>query len=205
MGPPTVNTPAVQAEASFLPSLGSPGNSQLQGATYLPVPSSNEFAGYPGSRSAGSSVIGDSRSNSPYPDSSLLGQNSSRSSSAQPRVMNWSPTPMEWSADRQNTFNMWIARLTALAGLPLCWIENPEFILFCQEFVHPAAIVPGRKAMTNRILPTLKRDFRKRAQAVIRKGATATIQSDGWSAINDHHLNAFMMTVEKKVCNVMHS
>ena len=100
---------------------------------------------------------------------------------------------------------MRIARLTASAGLPLCWIENPEFILFCQEFVHPAAIVPGRKAMTNRILPTLKRDFRKRAQAVIRKGATATIQSDGWSAINDHHLNAFMMTVEKKVCNVMHS
>jgi hypothetical protein len=105
----------------------------------------------------------------------------------------------EWSVDRQNTFNTRIGRLTASAGLPLCWIENPEFILFCQEFVHPAANVPGRKALTNRILPTIRRDFRKKAQVAIRTGAMATIQSDGWSAINDHHLNAFMMTVETKV------
>lgn len=205
MGPPEVAFPVVQSEASCSLPLGTPGDLQQQETTYLPVPSSNELTVYVGSMSAGSLVIGDSWSNSPYPESSLLGQGSSRSSSVQLHAMNWSPTPMEWSADQQDTFNMWLGWLTASAGLPIYWIENPELILLCQEFIHPAAIVPGRKAMTNRILPALNRDFQKRAQAVINEGAPATIQSDSWSAINDHHLNAFMMTVEKKVCSVLHT
>ena len=107
----------------------------------------------------------------------------------------------EWTPNRQNTFNTRLGRLTASTGFQVSWIENPEFILFCQEFVNPAANVPSQKAMTHRILPTIKREFRKKAQASIKRGSKATIQGDGWSAINEHHLNVFIMTVEQKVCD----
>jgi hypothetical protein len=107
--------------------------------------------------------------------------------------------PIEWSADQQHVFDMRLGRLTASATLAMSWIENPEFLLFCLEFVHPSANVPSRKAMRRRILPALRREFRKKAQAAIKRGSMATIQGDGWSAINEHHLNAFMMTVEQKV------
>ena len=203
MGPPVFAMPLNQAGVSSFQSLGIPGTLQPQGTSYLPVGFPNELGIYSESRSSASSVRGDSQSNSPYPESFLL-QSNLRSSSVQPVHAASRTSPMEWSADRQNTFNMRIGRLTASAGLPLCWIENPEFILFCQEFIHPAANVPGRKALTNRILPTIRRDFRKKAQAATREGAMATIQADGWSAINDHHLNAFMMTVDRKVCNSLY-
>ena len=121
------------------------------------------------------------------------------SSSVLAHSMNHNPLS-EWSADRQHTFNIRLGRLTASAGLPISWIENLEFLLFCQEFIHPAANVPSRKVLIHQVLPSIRRDFQKQAQTSIKKGSNATIQSDGWGAINDHHLNAFMMTVEQKVC-----
>ena len=192
MGPPTI------ALVQDPPPPGAVENQQLN---YLPVPVTSGLSGYLGSMSSGSSVRGDSRSNSPYPESSR--QTSSRSSSVQPYPINYNSL-IEWSADRQNTFNMRLGRLMASAGLPMSWIENPEFILFCQEFIHPGASILGRKALSRRILPAIRRDFQKRAQEEIEKGALATIQSDGWSAINEHHLNAFMMTVERKVHGALH-
>ena len=202
MGPPTMAIPLVWTEAPGLLPLEASHGPQSQGNIYLPVPFMDESTIYSGSRSSGSSMRGDSRANSPYPDSLLLRQSRSRSSSVATHSVNCN-SQMEWSADRQNTFNTRLGRLTASAGLPISWIENPEFILFCQEFVHSSASVPSRKVLTNRILPTIKREFRKRAQAEIKEGSMATIQGDGWSAINEHHLNAFMMTVEQKVCEIL--
>jgi len=198
MGPPTIAIPIIQDGIPSLLPLDPPQGLHLHGNAYLPLPFVNPPTTQSGSTSSGISVRGDSRTNSPYPDSILLRQSGSRSSSMAAYSMNHNP-PGEWSADRQNTFNTRLGRLTASAGLPISWIENPEFILFCQEFVHQSASVPSRKVMTRRILPNIKREFKKKAQAAIKEGSKATIQGDGWSAINDHHLNAFMMAVERKV------
>ena len=200
MGPPTFAIPVIQDGVTSLLPLDTPQGSQPHGTPYLPVPFVGVPASYPGSISSGASTRGDSRSNSPYPDGFLLRRSGSRSSSVAAYSANHNSLT-EWTTDRQNTFNTRLGRMTASATLPISWIENPELILFCQEFVHPSAIVPSRKVMTRRILPAIKREFRKKAQALIKRGSKATIQGDGWSAINEHHLNAFMMTVEQKVCN----
>ena len=215
----TVAFPAVQdGTPNFLPldvTQGTPGPG------YLPIPFVNAPNFYQGPTSSGGSTPAESRANSPYPDSLIIRQSGSRSSSvarssrssavrSSSIARSSSVTAhsanrnshAEWSVDRQNTFNTRLGRLTASAGLPISWIENPEFTLFCQEFVHPSANIPSRKVLTRRILPTIKREFRKKAQAAIKRGSNATIQGDGWSAINEHHLNAFMMTVERKVCHV---
>jgi hypothetical protein len=197
MGPPTIAIPLVQARTSNLLPLDTFQGPQPHGV-YLPVPFVNDPASISGSRSSGSSVGGSSRANSPYLDSLPVWQKTSRSSSVASYSMN-RDRPIEWSADQQHVFDMRLGRLTASATLAMSWIENPEFLLFCLEFVHPSANVPSRKAMRRRILPALRREFRKKAQAAIKRGSMATIQGDGWSAINEHHLNAFMMTVEQKV------
>ena len=195
MGPPIIQ----DGMASFLPLEVTP-SVQRHGNAYLPIPFANQQMVPSASTSPGTSVRGDSRANSPYPDSILFRHSGSRSSS----VMTYSVghnSLAEWSPNQQNTFNTRLGRLMASAGLPLSWIENLEFLLFCQEFVHPSANVPSRKVLTRWILPTIRREFRKMAQAAIKDGSKVTIQADGWSATNDHHLNAFMMTVERKVCN----
>lgn len=198
MGPPTIAIPIIQDGMTGFLSVNTAQSLQPHRGTYLPLPFTNQQMIPSGSMPSGASVRGDSRASSPYPDNILFQQNSSRSSSVSAYSMSHNSLA-EWSADRQNTFNTRLGRLTASAGLPLSWIENPEFLLLCQEFVHPSANVPSRKVLTRRILPAIQREFRKRAQAAIKKGSKATVQADGWSAINDHHLNAFMITVEQKV------
>lgn len=197
MGPPTIAIPIIQEGATSLLPIDTSQGPQLHGNFYLPLPFTNQQITPSGSGSSGASVRG-SRTNSPYPDIFLPRRSGSRSSSVAASSMNYDSFT-EWSTDRQNMFNTRLGRLTASAGLPISWIENPEFLLFCQEFVHPSAVVPSRKVMTNRILPNINREFRKKAQAVIRPGSKATVQADGWTAVNDHHLNAFMMTVDQKV------
>ena len=208
--PVTFAIPAVQDTTPNLLPFDAPQGTP--GTSYLPIPFVNRPNYYQGSISSYSTPA-ESQSNSPYPDSLILRQSGSRSSSvarSSSIARSSSVTAhsvnqnshAEWSVDRQNTFNTRLGRLTASAGLPISWIENPEFALFCQEFVHPSANVPSRKVLTHQILPTIKREFRKKAQAAIKRGSNATIQGDGWSAINEHHLNAFMMTVERKVCHV---
>ena len=213
MAPPTIVIPVIQdgtptflplnatqdGTPTFLP-LNAAQDPQQHGNAYLPLPLVDRQMSSSGSISSGTSTRGDTRPNSPYPDSVHLQQSGSRSSSIMGHSMNRNPLG-EWPTDRQNTFNTRLGRLTASAGLSLGWVENPEFILFCQEFVHPSAVVPSRKVLTHRILPSVKREFRKNAQAATMEGSKATVQADGWSAINDHHLNAFMMTVDRKVCN----
>jgi hypothetical protein len=75
----------------------------------------------------------------------------------------------EWTPDQQNTFNTQLGQLTASAGFQVSWIENLEFILFCQEFVNPTSNLLSQKVMTHWILPTIKREFQKKAQASIRQ------------------------------------
>lgn len=103
-----------------------------------------------------------------------------------------------WTSSHQKRFETRIARLTASAGLPLAWVDNPEWHAFVEDF-FPAAKSPSRKVLTNRLIPTAVAEFHAEAKAAAR-GCDATIQSDGWTGVNHHHLIAFMITVDGKVC-----
>jgi hypothetical protein len=108
------------------------------------------------------------------------------------------PDTHTWSSVRQKQFENAIACLTASAGLPLSWVDNAEWIAFVDE-VLPAARSPSRKVLTNRLIPTAVAEFQAAAK-VEANGREATIQADGWTGVNHHHLIAFMITVDGKVC-----
>ncbi|KAI9061407.1 hypothetical protein FKP32DRAFT_1728495 [Trametes sanguinea] len=105
--------------------------------------------------------------------------------------------PEQWTAARQSLFESYMIRLTASAGLPFSWIENPVWLSFCDEFL-PSAKVPSRTTLSRRLLRDEVKLFR--TQAVKRTaGANATLQADGWTGINNHHLVAFMLTGKREV------
>ena len=103
----------------------------------------------------------------------------------------------EWSQELQARFETQIARLTASAGLPLTWVDNPEWIDFVHQFL-PAAKSPSRKILTTRLIPCLAKDYCRLAKDSSRD-QNATIQANGWTGGNFHHLLAFMIAVGKKV------
>ena len=106
-------------------------------------------------------------------------------------------TGQPWSPELQKTFENRIARLTAAAGLPLSWVDNPEWIDFIHEFL-PWAASPSRKVLSARLIPCIAKSYRQLAKESL-KDQNATVQADGWTAVNFHHLLAFMITVNKKV------
>ena len=87
--------------------------------------------------------------------------------------------------------------MTASAGFPLSWVDNPEWIDFCTEFL-PAAKLPSRKTLTRRLLPAAIEELRTSARATA-KDHEATLQADGWTGVNNHHLLAFMIMADGKV------
>ncbi|SJK98740.1 uncharacterized protein ARMOST_02009 [Armillaria ostoyae] len=102
------------------------------------------------------------------------------------------------SISRQASFTL--KRLSS-AGFSLSWVENPEWIAFCEDFI-PAAKVPSRKVVTNHLLSTTLDAMRAsvRHEAA---GQSITAQCDGWSGENHHHYIAFMVTVNGKVQTVL--
>jgi len=91
--------------------------------------------------------------------------------------------------------------LTAAAGFSLSWVDNPVFIEFMEEYI-PAAKLPSRKVLTQQIIPAAVAEYRVQAKAGTR-GCEGTIQADGWTGGNHHHLIAFMITVNGKVCGFL--
>lgn len=69
----------------------------------------------------------------------------SASASASP-LIHWSPE-IAWTSADQTDWETGLARLTASAGLPLRWIENPEWKKFCDRFL-PTAKNPSSKVLT---------------------------------------------------------
>lgn len=117
-----------------------------------------------------------------------------------PGIISQDTLAPNWSAARKKAFEKRILRLTASAGFPLSWTENLEWRLFCEEFVTGAPTI-SRKVLTKRILKEVVEDFRMEVKKKV-ENKEATIQSDGWTGINNHHLVAFMITADKKVCGV---
>ena len=98
----------------------------------------------------------------------------------------------------QHDFNMQIGKMTVAADLPLGWTDNPVVRSGFSTFL-PLAQLPSRKTLSRSILPTLQSNLRTQAQKEAR-GSNCTLQCDGWTGINSHHLIAFMITVWPKVC-----
>jgi hypothetical protein len=91
-----------------------------------------------------------------------------------------------WPPGFQVLFEQRIARLTVSAGLPLSWVDNPEWIDFVHDFL-PAARSPSRKVLTNRLIPGAANDYRD-ATKIAARNQNATLQADGWTGMNFHHL-----------------
>ena len=104
---------------------------------------------------------------------------------------------LPWTASDQADLEVALARLTASAGLPLRWVENHEFKVLCDRFL-PKAKIPSAKVLTQRIMPRTLNTLKAAAKDDCR-GAEATLQCDGWTGENSHHLLAFMMTARRKV------
>ena len=102
-----------------------------------------------------------------------------------------------WIPEYQRKFEERIARLTVSAGLPLSWVDNPEWIDFINDFL-PFARSPSRKVLTNRLIPAAAKNHQDMAK-VAAKNRNITLQADGWTGINFHHLLAFMITFDKQV------
>ena len=103
----------------------------------------------------------------------------------------------KWPDARRKQFEKRILRLTASAGLPLSWVENLEWKRFCDEFM-PGSPRISRKVLTRRILREVVAEFRAEVCRKC-KGKEVTLQADGWTGLNNHHLVAFMITSDNKV------
>ena len=105
---------------------------------------------------------------------------------------------LDWSQEMQRVFEIHIARLTAAATLPLSWVDNLEWIDLVHVIFPITCKSPSQKVLTSRLIPLIVGQYHESAKASS-KDQNATIQADGWTGINFHHLLAFMITVKKKV------
>jgi hypothetical protein len=104
----------------------------------------------------------------------------------------------QWTTQDQADFENHLIRMTASADFSFSWVENPEWLSFVERFI-PLANSPSRKVLSTRILDTNLEKTRTLARSVA-KGSFVTLQADGWTGLNTHHLVAFMMTTGSKVC-----
>jgi hypothetical protein len=104
-----------------------------------------------------------------------------------------------WTQDQRKRWERLIVELTASAGFPLMWVENPVWQTMLEEFLPEAPRI-SRKVLTKRLLRKVAADIREKVKASVR-GQDVTLQGDGWTGLNNHHLIAFMLTCEKRVSN----
>lgn len=105
---------------------------------------------------------------------------------------------------RQQRFESRITRLTASAGFPLQWVDDPEWLQFLSEFL-PDLKPFNRKKLTNKLLPEEVFQNRQLTMAHVKElpdhQRVCTLQTDGWTGVNRHHLLAFMITTfSREVC-----
>lgn len=102
-----------------------------------------------------------------------------------------------WSKGEQALFETSVARLTASAGLPFRWVENPEWLALCERFMLSAKS-PSRKVLTQRLIPATLKTFKDNAKELCR-GLEGTVSYDGWMGANHHHYIAFMVNCRGQV------
>ena len=111
-----------------------------------------------------------------------------------------SPIIPQWSNVHQEHFERHLANITASCGFPFSWVENQVVRNFLDDLLPLAAHISSYQ-LTSRIVPQEVDQYRQLAKSTS-KGCQATLQTDGWTGINFHHLVAFTMvtTVKRKVC-----
>ena len=102
-----------------------------------------------------------------------------------------------WLPEFQRRFEDRIARLTVSANLPLSWVDNPEWIDFVGDFIAFARS-PSQKVLTNHLIPAAAKSYRELAK-IVATNQNVTLQADGWTGVNFHHLLAFMISFDKQV------
>ncbi|KIK93676.1 hypothetical protein PAXRUDRAFT_144538 [Paxillus rubicundulus Ve08.2h10] len=107
----------------------------------------------------------------------------------------WS-TEGTWTPADQADWETALARFTASAGLPLRWIEDPEWKKICDCFL-PKAKNLSSKVLTDWIIPKVLSVLKVSAQLEC-QGLEATLQCNGWTGEDHHHLIEFMMTAQQK-------
>ncbi|KAI0762361.1 hypothetical protein C8Q74DRAFT_1206957, partial [Fomes fomentarius] len=96
-----------------------------------------------------------------------------------------------WDKGRTQCLESRLARLTVSCGWALTWVENPEWLEFCNKFI-PGAPTPMRKVLTQRIIPSEVKRYRDIAKLAC-KGKMGMLQCDGFTVRNRHHLIVFMI------------
>ncbi|KAG1724136.1 hypothetical protein EDB19DRAFT_1897951 [Suillus lakei] len=104
------------------------------------------------------------------------------------------------SASDQADWAIGLARLTTSAGLPLQWVKNHKWKVFCDCFLLRTKR-PSAKVLTQCVMPHALNRLKTVAKEECR-GANATLQCDGWTGENHHHLLGFMMTAQRKLHTV---
>ncbi|KIJ10127.1 hypothetical protein PAXINDRAFT_86523 [Paxillus involutus ATCC 200175] len=132
-----------------------------------------------------------------YSGSGSAGPSTSTAPPGSPNPAFYWSTEAAWTPADQADWEAALARLTASAGLPLRWIENPEWKKICDCFLSKAKN-PSSKVLTDRIIPEVLNVLKASAQVECR-GSEATLQCDGWTGENHHHLIGFMMTAQRKL------
>ncbi|KAJ8515209.1 hypothetical protein ONZ45_g7358 [Pleurotus djamor] len=108
------------------------------------------------------------------------------------------PLVTVWTEDLQEQLDVRILRMIASAGIPLSFVENPEFIQFIAQYLPSGARAPSRYRLTSRTMPTVIKRLKDDIILAV-KGSFGTAQCDGWTGDNHHHYIAFMVNVEAKI------
>ncbi|KAI0073823.1 hypothetical protein K474DRAFT_1700112 [Panus rudis PR-1116 ss-1] len=110
----------------------------------------------------------------------------------------------EWTKAHQDRLEYRLMRITASAGFPLTWTQNPEVHLLLDEFVSPAAVAPNRNSMVNRILPNTLNHLREAQMKSIAplKHRYGTVQFDSWTGLNGRYYHAFLVSLHGKLHTV---
>ncbi|KAF7318028.1 hypothetical protein HMN09_00310100 [Mycena chlorophos] len=122
------------------------------------------------------------------------------SSTRRQRVESNNPSTPVFSPAAQSKFETRIARINALVGFPLSWVENPEVIEFFQLFLL-GAVLPTRGVLTRRLLANTLKTLQDAAWKPLH-GAMGTLQADGWTGVNFHHLVGIMFAAAGSVHTV---
>ena len=195
------NGPYIQAETTYAPMLPSQShllqvpNRSMPFCPIQPCLPSRLFLDEP---------MPDSRAGSPTTSLAPSDSISYQSSSKRRRVLSYTPSihngsspgAPAWTSGHQARFASCVARLTASCGFPFQWVNNPEWLALCNEFI-PNATPIDRRSLANKYIPMEAKKFRDAAISRSR-GLEVTIQCDGWSGINFHHYIAFMITTSSR-------
>ncbi|KIM66584.1 hypothetical protein SCLCIDRAFT_110226, partial [Scleroderma citrinum Foug A] len=97
-----------------------------------------------------------------------------------------------WLNVHQEHFEHHLANITASCGFPFSWVENQAVRNFLDDLLPLVAHISSYQ-LTSCIVPQEVDQYRQLAKSTS-KGCQATLQTDGWTGINFHHLVAFMVT-----------